>query len=65
MWAASGRVLWSRLVAVMALVALAPVGFMVPALALAVAAAVIVVLLAAWDWVAYRRHVRSQKGAPA
>jgi len=49
----------------MALVALAPVGFMVPALALAVAAAVIVVLLAAWDWVAYRRHVRSQKGAPA
>jgi len=24
-----------------------------------------VVLLAAWDWVAYRRHVRSQKGAPA
>src|SRR5829696_3496698 len=64
-WAASGRVLWSRLVAVLALVALAPVGFTVPALALAVAAALIVVLLAAWDWVAYRRHVRSQKGAPA
>jgi low temperature requirement protein LtrA len=64
-WAASGRVLWSRLVAVLALVALAPVGFTVPALALAVAAALIVVLLAAWDWVAYRRHGRSQKGAPA
>ena len=64
-WAASGRVLWSRLVAVLALVALAPVGFTVPSLALAVAAALIVVLLAAWDWVAYRRHVRSQKGAPA
>ena len=65
MWAASGRVLWSRLVAVLALVALAPVGFTVPALALAVAAALIVVLLAAWDSVAYRRHVRSQEEGTA
>jgi low temperature requirement protein LtrA len=64
-WAASGRVLWSRLVAVLALIALAPVGFAVPALALAVAAALIVVLLAAWDSVAYRRRVRSQEGATA
>jgi low temperature requirement protein LtrA len=64
-WAASGRVLWSRLVAVLALVALAPVGFAVPALTLAVAAALIVVLLAAFDSVAYRRRVRSQEGATA
>jgi hypothetical protein len=47
-WAASGRVLWSRLVAVLALVALASVGFTVPALALAVGAGLIVVLLAGW-----------------
>ena len=64
-WAASGRVLWSRLVAVLALVALAPVGFTVPALALAVGAGLIVVLLAGWDSVTYRRHARSQKGATA
>ena len=62
-WAASGQVLRSRLIAVVALVALAPVGFTVPALALAVAAALIVVLLAGWDSVAYRRHVSSQKEA--
>jgi low temperature requirement protein LtrA len=62
-WAASGQVLRSRLVAVLALIALAPVGFAVPALTLAVAAALIVGLLAAWDSVAYRRRVRSQEGA--
>jgi len=49
----------------LALIALAPVGFAVPALALAVAAALIVVLLAAWDSVSYRRRVRSQEGATA
>ena len=66
MWAASGRVLWSRLVAVIALVVLAPMGFAVPALALGVAAALIVVLLAAWDSVAYRRKsARSPRGATA
>src|SRR5919112_6505767 len=64
-WAASGLVMWSRFVAVVALVALAPVGFTVPALALTVATALIVVLLAAWDWVAYRRHVRSQEEGTA
>ena len=62
-WAASGQVLRSRLVAVLALIALAPVGFAVSALTLAVAAALIVVLLAAWDSVSYRRRVRSQEGA--
>jgi low temperature requirement protein LtrA len=66
MWAASGRVLWSRLVGVVALVVLAPVGFAVPALALALAAALVVVLLAAWDSVAYqRRSARPPRGATA
>jgi low temperature requirement protein LtrA len=66
MWAASGRVLWSRLVAVVALVMLAPLGFGRPALALAVAAALVVVLLAAWDSMAYRRRrARSPRGATA
>ena len=66
MWAASGLVVWSRLVAVIALVVLAPVGFRVPALALAVAAALIVILLAAWDSVAYRRRrARSPREAAA
>jgi low temperature requirement protein LtrA len=65
-WAASGQVLWSRLVAVVALVVLAPVGLAVPALALAVAGALTVVLLAPWDSVAYRRsRVRSARGAAA
>lgn len=54
-WAASGRVLWSRLVAVFVFAALAPVGFVVPALALSGAVALIVALLAAWDSAAYRR----------
>jgi low temperature requirement protein LtrA len=54
--AASGRVLWSRFVAVVALAALAPVGFVVPALALSAAAALIVALLAAWDSTAFRRR---------
>jgi low temperature requirement protein LtrA len=64
MWAASGLVLWSRLVVVVALVVLAPVGFGVPALALAVATALIVILLAAWDSVAYRRwRARSPREA--
>src|ERR687886_2856336 len=39
LWAVSGRVPWSRLVAVVALAALAPVGFAKPALTLASAAA--------------------------
>ena len=56
LWAASGRVPWSRLVAVVALAMLVPGGFAVPALALAVAAALVVILLAAWDAVAYSRR---------
>src|SRR5918998_1823654 len=59
--AASGRVLWSRPVAVVALAALAPVGTVVPALALGAAAALIVGLLAAWDSVAYRRRAPAMR----
>jgi hypothetical protein len=51
---------------IIALVVLAPVGFRVPALALAVAATLIVILLAAWDSVAYRRRrARSPREAAA
>jgi low temperature requirement protein LtrA len=48
-WTISGRIPWSRVAAVVALAALAPLGFAVPALALAVAAALVVVALATWD----------------
>jgi low temperature requirement protein LtrA len=64
-WAASGRALWSRLVAVAALAALAPVGFAVPALALSTFGALVVALLAAWDSIANRRRARSSRGATA
>ena len=62
-WAASGWVPWSRLVAVIALTVLVPVGFMVPALVLSVTAALVVVLLAAWDAAAYLRRARAPRGA--
>ena len=64
LWALSGRVPWSRLVAVVALAALAPVGFATPALALAGAAALIVVLLAIGDSVTHRRRWRPSRKAP-
>jgi len=64
LWAVSGRVPWSRLVAVVALAALAPVGFAVPALTLAGAAALIVVLLAIGDSVTHRRRWRPSRKAP-
>jgi low temperature requirement protein LtrA len=48
-WAVFGVLSWPRVVAIAALAALTPVGFAVPALALSGAAALIVVLLAAWD----------------
>jgi low temperature requirement protein LtrA len=56
LWAVSGRVPWSRLVAVVVLAALAPVGFAASALALAGAAALIVVLLAIGDSVTHRKR---------
>jgi len=61
LWAFSGQVLWSRLVAVVALAALLPAGFAVPALALSGAAALIVVLLAIVDSLVYRRRAPSSK----
>jgi low temperature requirement protein LtrA len=64
LWAVSGRVPWSRLVAIVALAALAPVGFAVPALTLAGAAALIVVLLAIGDSVTHRRRRRPFRKAP-
>jgi low temperature requirement protein LtrA len=53
-WAVFGVLSWPRMVAIAALAALTPVGFAVPALALSGAAALIVVLLAAWDSLVHR-----------
>ena len=64
LWAVSGRVPWSRLVAVVTLAALAPVGFATPALTLASAAALIVVLLAIGDSVTRRRRWRPSRKDP-
>jgi low temperature requirement protein LtrA len=64
-WAASRRVLWSRFVAVLVLAALAPVGLTVSALVLSASAALVVVLLAAWDSVTYRRLTRASRRASA
>jgi low temperature requirement protein LtrA len=64
-WAASGRMPWSRLVAVAALAALVPVGLAVPALVLSVAAAMVVVLLAVWDAAAYFGRARPSRGVGA
>src|SRR5215216_695886 len=65
LWAVSGRVLWYRLVAVVALAALVPVGFALPALALSGTAALIVVLLAFVDSLIYRRRALYSKGTAA
>jgi low temperature requirement protein LtrA len=62
--AVSGRVPWSRLVAVVALAALVPVGFVVPTLALAAATTLIVVMLAIGDSVTHRRGWRPPRKAP-
>jgi hypothetical protein len=48
---------WPRVVAIATLIALVPVGFVVPALALGVAVVLIVVALAVWDTLAYRGGV--------
>jgi low temperature requirement protein LtrA len=64
LWAVSGRVPWSRLVAVVALAALAPVGFAASALTLAGTAALIVVLLAIGDSVTHQRRWRPSRKAP-
>jgi low temperature requirement protein LtrA len=56
-WAVFGVLSLPRVVAIAALVALIPVGFVVPALALGVAVALIVAALAVWDTLAYRGGV--------
>ena len=58
-WAVFGVLPWSRAVAIAALAGLRPLGFALPTLALSSAAVVIVVALAAWDALAYQRHVSS------
>ena len=64
LWTITGRVPWARLAAVVALAALAPVGFAVPALVLAGAAALIVVLLPIADSLADRRRRRTRRRVP-
>jgi hypothetical protein len=56
---------WSRVVAIAALAALTPMSDAIPALALSVAAALIVVALAAWDTLLGRQRTRSPKQSPA
>src|ERR671917_297826 len=58
-WTVFGELSFSRLVAIVALAVLIPVGFAIPALALAIVAALIVVGVAAWDALAYQGHVSS------
>jgi hypothetical protein len=61
-WAVFGVLPWSHAVAVAALMALIPVGFAMPTLALSGAAGLIVVGLAVWDTLAYG-HMRSPRRA--
>jgi low temperature requirement protein LtrA len=60
-WAVFGLVSFPRIVAIVALIALIPVGFVIPALVLAVAAALIVVGVAAWDTLIYPTPARSPR----
>jgi low temperature requirement protein LtrA len=64
LWAVSGGAPWSRLVAVVALAALAPVGFAASALSLAGAATLIVVLVAISDSLTHRRRWRPSRKTP-
>jgi low temperature requirement protein LtrA len=61
MWAVTGSVPSSRFTAVAALVALAPLGSTVPVLALSAAAALVVILLVAWDSIAHRERGRPKR----
>jgi low temperature requirement protein LtrA len=60
-WAVFGVLSWSHLVAMAALIALIPVGFTIPTLALSGAAGLIVVGVAVWDTLAYGGPVRSPR----
>src|ERR671910_559061 len=61
-WAIFGVLSWPRVVAIAALIALVPVGFVVPALALGVAVVLIVAALAVWDTLVYRGSVHLPRG---
>src|SRR5918999_509569 len=61
-WDVFGVLPWSHAVAVAALIALIPVGFAIPTLALSGSAGLIVVGLAVWDPLAYG-HMRSPRRA--
>ena len=63
LWAVSGRVPWFRFAAVAALAALAPLSPAMPVLGLSAAAAMVVVLLAVWDSIAYRGRDRPKQRA--
>jgi low temperature requirement protein LtrA len=60
-WAVLGVLPWSRVVVLAALIALVPVGFAMPTLALSGAAGLIVVALAVWETLGYRARVRSPR----
>ena len=62
-WAVFDVLSWPRVVAIAALIALIPVAFVVPAIALGVAVTLIAAALAAWDSLAYRGPVRSPREA--
>ena len=57
----AGILPWSRVVALASLIALVPVGFAMPTLALSGAAGLIVVALAVWETLGYRARVRSPR----
>jgi low temperature requirement protein LtrA len=61
-WAVFRVLSWPRVVAIAALIALVPVGFVVPALALGVAVVLIVAALAVWDTLVYRGSVHLPRG---
>jgi low temperature requirement protein LtrA len=60
-WAVHGVLSWSHVVAIGALIALVPVGLVIPTLALSGAAGLIVVGVALWDTLAYGGRVRSRR----
>jgi low temperature requirement protein LtrA len=60
-WAVFGVLPWSRAVAIAALAALIPVGFMIPTLALSGVAGLIVVVLGVWDTLTHRKPVRPEQ----
>ena len=62
-WGVLGVLSWSHVVAIAALIALVPVGLVVPTLALSSAAGLIVVGVAVWDTLAYRGGVRLPRRA--